>query len=670
MSTDPEYRKRVIENEARIQTIIKEQESLKSGARVSGTLATLYTIPVVVHVMHTGGAIGTTYNPTDAQITGAIDYLNDVYDGTYAGTSGVGDIQIQFALATRDTLCNATTGIERINMSGNATYVSSGVFVNTSGVSETVVKNTSRWNPSSYYNIWVVNKIDGADGTSGQFIAGFAYLAGASPTLDGTIMLATQFVSGQKTLPHEIGHALSLYHPFEGSPDVTVCPANTDCSSDGDKVCDTDPISFNKTGGVVNFTPRSGTNTCTGTAYTASTENNYMNYTNVYNQFTSGQKTRMLAAMTIPSRGSLSTSWGLSGTYPTVSFTTPASACSVTSTSANGGVGLVGISIDTRSFSSGTSSQDGGYVDKTGNCTSLIYLDAGGTYTFSASVLGAFNEQVGAWLDYNNDGAFSASEQILTTVDDIASAGGTYPYPSVSQSFTIPVSAQTGTILRLRVIEEASTMYVNAVSVNSGCVHPFYGQAEDFPVYIAASTLPVMVNYFKGDMFGNVVRLSWKTSSENNTEIFDLERSYNGTDYTSISKTTASGNIIGSTYTYDDNTHTGTVMYYRLKQVDKNGTYKYSDVVTIKKETPLERTVIIRNNPFRENLSIGITTSEPSKVLVNMTDVTGKLIYTKTINTPVGSMIVEPETSNLGAGIYMIQVNINGKIVTKKVIKQ
>jgi hypothetical protein len=128
--------------------------------------------------------------------------------------------------------------------------------------------------------------------------------------------------------------------------------------------------------------------------------------------------------------------------------------------------------------------------------------------------------------------------------------------------------------------------------------------------------------------------------------------------------------MIGSTYTYDDNTYTGTVMYYRLKQIDKSGSYKYSDVVTIKKESALERTVVIKNNPFREKFSIAITTPEPSKVLVNLTDVTGKLVYTKTINKLAGSVIVEPETSKLSAGVYMIQVNINGKIVSKKVIKQ
>ena len=143
-----------------------------------------------------------------------------------------------------------------------------------------------RWDPTQYYNIWVVDKIDGADGTSGQFIAGFAYFPGGDPNYDGIIMLATQMITGQKTLPHEIGHAFNLYHPFQGSTDVTVCPANANCNTDGDLVCDTDPISYNQTGGIVDFTCRTGTNSCTGTAYSSNTESNYMNYTFCYTLFT------------------------------------------------------------------------------------------------------------------------------------------------------------------------------------------------------------------------------------------------------------------------------------------------------------------------------------------------------------------------------------------------
>src|SRR5690606_7884082 len=210
------------------------------------------------------------------------------YAGTYPGMQepveggGVVDMEIQFALAQRTPSCGATNGINRVDASSLSNYVNNGVNVQTTGgVSELTLKNFSRWDPTQYYNIWVVNKLDGADGTSGQFIAGFAYFPGASSLLDGTIMLATQMQTGRKTLPHEIGHALGLYHTFQGSSGSANCPANANCNTQGDMVCDTDPVSENQTGGIYNFACRTGANACAApNNFTRNTESNFMAYTN------------------------------------------------------------------------------------------------------------------------------------------------------------------------------------------------------------------------------------------------------------------------------------------------------------------------------------------------------------------------------------------------------
>ena len=328
MKEDPAYRKNIQAGEASIRTYIANHPQLtqppksvtvdKAGAPTTLGGSPLYTIPVVVNVVHTGGAVGSIYNPTDAQITGAIDYLNNVYNGTYPGIQGAGDLQIQFVLAQRDPNCNPTNGINRIDGSSVSGYVSGGVQAAQTaiGTADINIKNLIRWNTSQYYNVWVVNKIDGNDGTSGTFIAGFAYFPGSSASEDGIVMLATQMITGQKTLPHEIGHAFNLYHPFQGSTDSTMCPPNADCTTDGDQVCDTDPISYHySAAGGINFTCRTGNNNpCTSSPYTINTESNFMNYTNCYTLFTAGQKARMQASAAGPFRASLSSSLG--GTPP------------------------------------------------------------------------------------------------------------------------------------------------------------------------------------------------------------------------------------------------------------------------------------------------------------------------------------------------------------------
>ena len=311
-ASNPVFARLVEDNNAVIRQRIEARKSMKPGA--AKPMAVVY-IPVVVHVMHTGGAVGTIYNPTDAQIIGAIDYLNDVYAGSFPGMSapieggGIVDLEVQFALAQRTPSCGATNGINRVDASSLPNYVANGINAsNSTGCPELTLKNFARWNTADYYNIWVVNKIDGADGTSGQFIAGYAYFPGAPSSLDGTVMLATQMQSGEKTLPHEVGHALGLYHTFQGSNNSSQCPANVDCSIDGDRVCDTDPVSRNShpVTGVVNFSCRTGANGCDNpNNYTINTESNFMGYTNCYTLFTNGQKDRLQAALTLPSRTSL-----------------------------------------------------------------------------------------------------------------------------------------------------------------------------------------------------------------------------------------------------------------------------------------------------------------------------------------------------------------------------
>jgi Pregnancy-associated plasma protein-A len=288
-----------------------------------------YSIPVVVHVMHTGGAVGTIYNPSDANIIGAINYLNQVYGGTYPGMEqpveggGVVNMELQFVLAQRTPSCGTTNGIDRVDASSIPNYTASGV--GTGGCTDLELKNFARWNTANYYNIWVVNRIDGADGTSGTFTAGYAYYPGAPATLDGTVMLATQMLSGEKTLPHEIGHAFDLAHPFEGSTSNAVCPTNANCNIEGDEICDTDPISLNSTAGVFSFVCRTGSNACAGNIpFTRNTESNFMGYTNCYTLFTNGQKARTQAAMSLPSRASLATSLGGTPCGTVINFATGA----------------------------------------------------------------------------------------------------------------------------------------------------------------------------------------------------------------------------------------------------------------------------------------------------------------------------------------------------------
>jgi len=242
-----------------------------------------YTVPVVVHIIHTGQPIGTGYNVSDATVQNAIDNLNLVYqnaiisNGTYPSV----DIGLQFALAKRDPNNAPTTGILRVNAASLSAYVSNGVNLNgSSGISDATLKALSYWNSQEYYNIWIVNGIDGLPSAWGGYAT---YPLNPPSNTDGTVIAYNALTSA---LAHEIGHAWNLNHTFEGSSGTT-CAPNANCNTDGDKICDTEPHLQSECG---------STSSCT-TSSIANTVKNYMSYCSSRDRFTPQQRVRMRNAL-------------------------------------------------------------------------------------------------------------------------------------------------------------------------------------------------------------------------------------------------------------------------------------------------------------------------------------------------------------------------------------
>lgn len=273
-----------------------------NSARLAVTNSTVY-IPVVVHVIHTGGEIGTDFNPDDDMIIEAINYLNKVFNGTRYPQQGIGDIGIQFTLAKRSPSCESTNGIVRKDYSCNEVYKQSGVqfLEGDIGIPELDLKNISRWDPYQYLNIWLVNQINGKNSTnSDEYYVGYSRFPQDPESIDGVVFIADEFFSGNTFLPHEMGHTFNLLHPWGLIAEVGVC------GDDHDDVSDTDPVS--KYIGP----PRTGPNPCNDNKlFSANTEKNIMSYsTCCQTLFTQGQKDRMQASLKFSRRKSLVNSLG------------------------------------------------------------------------------------------------------------------------------------------------------------------------------------------------------------------------------------------------------------------------------------------------------------------------------------------------------------------------
>lgn len=286
-------------------------EMLRNGSFVPEKAGIGYQVPVVVHILHIGEPIGTGYNLTDDVVRKAIENLNNYWrkiTGSYGDGGGV-DMEIEFALAVRDPSGNCTNGIVRRDMSSYQNYIDCGVvypstFPACEGVTDLFAKD-GYWPTNQYYNIYLVNYINGANcQTGGGDYAGYAYYASAHGSqADGTIIWSCYFTDEKSSiLTHELGHAFNEMHTFEGDGDGSTCPTVMDgCGTDqGDCCTDTPP--HRRTSAITNLYWDCGNtdvNDCDASTNRQDHMKNYMDYSGCRNEFTNDQKNRANAALAV-----------------------------------------------------------------------------------------------------------------------------------------------------------------------------------------------------------------------------------------------------------------------------------------------------------------------------------------------------------------------------------
>jgi|GEM_PF-6304960 len=273
--------------DSKFEKFYQSQIELKSKNPVT------YYIPVVFHVIHAGEPLGIGSNISDVNIYNVLEGLNNHFKNNHNHPSN-GNTSIQFVLATKAPNGSCSTGINRISYANNQNYVQFGNAYTTSdnGVDATTIRGLSNWNPTQYYNIWVVNKI-----TSSSNVAAYAYYPSEhGKPHDGTF-IASQYVNStpSEILTHELGHSLNLMHTFEGSTG-TNCPSQVNgCGADGDCVADTPPHTKTHANDLV----LTAANSCSGNN-NSTYKHNYMSYAlNEYQKvFTPLQIARMKSAVT------------------------------------------------------------------------------------------------------------------------------------------------------------------------------------------------------------------------------------------------------------------------------------------------------------------------------------------------------------------------------------
>ncbi|TAL59908.1 MAG: T9SS type A sorting domain-containing protein [Bacteroidetes bacterium] len=274
-SQDPNFDAKRQQMEQAIHTAIASTKNLP-------TTQSLFTIPVVVHIMYNTAA----QNLTDAQVINAIDLLNKDYrrqNADAANTPSVwqpiaADMEIQFSLATLDPNGNPTTGIVH-----KSTTVSS--FTTNDNVKSSAQGGDDPWDVNKYFNIWICNL--------GSSLLGYSAFPPVTTTFGTVIHYCTVPGTGScapfnlnRTMTHEIAHCFTLRHIW--GDDGSACT--------GDDYCNDTP---NQGGSSFGCSVFPVTDACSSSA-PGIMFMNYLDYSDdaCVNMFTQDQKTRAQSAIT------------------------------------------------------------------------------------------------------------------------------------------------------------------------------------------------------------------------------------------------------------------------------------------------------------------------------------------------------------------------------------
>lgn len=188
--------------------------------------------------------------------------------------------------------------------------------------------------------------------------------------------------------------------------------------------------------------------------------------------------------------------------------------------------------------------------------------------------------------------------------------------------------------------------------------------------------LPVSLLSFSGYKDGSRNQLSWTTASEVNNRGFDVQRSVDGINYTSIgfvNSLAMGGNSNDMlSYRFTDNTPAGVKQYYRLRQEDLDGRSKLSNIIMINGARP---TMImlkgIYPNPASATAAMIIDAPVAAKLTVLLTDMAGRNLVQQIVNVSEGSNTVALNISSLQSGTYLVRViSETGEMLTGKLVKQ
>lgn len=191
-------------------------------------------------------------------------------------------------------------------------------------------------------------------------------------------------------------------------------------------------------------------------------------------------------------------------------------------------------------------------------------------------------------------------------------------------------------------------------------------------IIVNNSVLPLSLLQFTGKKQADIILLDWVTASESQLNRFEIERSSDGFAYEKIGVIAAIGNSnTNKAYSFTDAKPLSKLNYYRLKMIDNDGKFSYSNVIAFAGNQ--SKGIIVSNvkpNPFTETINLNIVLQQTQLLNIQLIDMSGRVVLTRDIQAKEGNNDIRFDgLGNLSEGIYFIKIITPDAVLQQKVLK-
>jgi len=196
-----------------------------------------------------------------------------------------------------------------------------------------------------------------------------------------------------------------------------------------------------------------------------------------------------------------------------------------------------------------------------------------------------------------------------------------------------------------------------------------------FFVHSSSAALPLTLIRFAATRSNGYNLLQWTTASELNTAAFEIQRSENAVGFSAIGNLQAAGSSsTEQQYQYTDKAPqaiSAPFVWYRLKMIDKDNRYSYSNIVKISASIPGELVVRVAPNPFRQNIFVELVSPQQEEAELTLSDISGKKMLTRKALLIRGDNQLQLNAANLFSHtVYILRVTTKNSTRITRLLKE